>query len=228
MRTSTLAQKIRSASGATLLVALLPALLASCAKPAPPPPPPAEVPAAPAVPDAIPDSIPPDTTPPDAAPPPAPTPDVPPPSEPTTVPKPAASQEPDVNSMLAANPGRKMSVAVDLRYSFEGAVLPNQPVVLHLAAIPRGSGVNVAVSVQEAPGLEFAAGPLNVQKAGASNIYRQQVSLTKLSATAQPLRVLVRMEMGKNSGFGYFTIPLDGVPDDAGTIPQKQDSVKQR
>ena len=42
--------------------------------------------------------------------------------------------------MLAAIPSTKMSVAVDLRYSFDGAVLPNQPVNVHLAAVPRVGG----------------------------------------------------------------------------------------
>ena len=220
MRTPTLAQKFRFASG----TALLALLLASCAKPAPAPEPPAATPVTPAAPEATPPA---DVVPPDAAPPPEPAPEAPPPTEPSAVPKPAATQEPDVNSMLAAIPSAKMSVAVDLRYSFDGTVVANQPVTLHLAAIPRGGGVNLKVSVQEAPGLQFAAGPQTVQKSGASSVYRQQISLTKLAATAKPLRVLVRMEMGENSGFGYFTIPLDA-PSEAGTIPQKTDSVKQR
>ena len=45
--------------------------------------------------------------------------------------------------MLAAIPSAKMSVAVDLRYSFDGAVLPNQPVIVHLAAVPRVAGSNL-------------------------------------------------------------------------------------
>ena len=41
-----------------------------------------------------------------------------------------------------------MSVAVDLRYQFDGEALPNQPVTLHLAAVPRVAGANLSVSVQ--------------------------------------------------------------------------------
>jgi hypothetical protein len=125
--------------------------------------------------------------------------------------------------MLAAIPSTKMSVAVDLRYSFDGDVLPNQPVIVHLAAVPRVGGANMRVSVQKAEGLQLAAGPLTVQKATASGVYRQQFSLTRLAGTPEPLRVLVTMQMGEDTGFGYFTIPLDG-----GTNAQKQESVKQR
>ena len=82
--------------------------------------------------------------------------------------------------MLAAIPSTKMSVAVDLRYSFDGAVLPNQPVIVHLAAVPRVTGGNLKVSVQQAAGLQVAAGPLTVQKTSASGVYRQQFSLTRL------------------------------------------------
>ena len=127
--------------------------------------------------------------------------------------------------MLAAIPAAKMGVAVDLRYSFDAAALPNQPVTLHLAAVPRVGGADMKVSVQKTAGLEMAAAPLRVQKANASGIYRQQFSLTRLAATPEPLRVLVTMESGETSAFGYFTIPL---PPDDGTIPQKQDSVKLR
>jgi len=198
-------------------LALLGLMLAGCAKPAPEnaPMPPSEPPA-----NAAPTEVPAPGTPEPA---PAPAPDAPPPTEPSTVPKPAASQEPAVESMLAAIPSAKMSVAVDLHYSFDGAVLPNQPVIVHLAAVPRVGGANLKVSVQESPGLQLATAPLNVQKTSALGVYRQQFSLTKLATDSKAVSVLVIMQVGEDSGFGYFTIPLDG-----GTIPQKRESVKQR
>ena len=128
-----------------------------------------------------------------------------------------------MDSMLAAIPSAKMSVAVDLRYSFDGPVLANQPVNVHLAAVPRTGGAKLTVSVQEAPGLQIAASPLNVQKTSASGVYRQQFSLTRLAADTRQLSVLVIMEIADGSGFGYFTIPLD-----PGTNAQKLESVKQR
>jgi hypothetical protein len=199
---------------------MLALLLAGCDRPAPEntPVPPADLPGQPA--PAAPDPAPPmDVPAPEAAP--------PPPAEPSAVPKPASSGEPPVDSMLAAIPSAKMSVAVDLRYSFDGPVLPNQPVNVHLAAVPRHGGAKLTVSVQEAPGLQVAAGQLNVQKTSASGVYRQQFSLTRLAAEKRELTVLVIMETAAGSGFGYFTIPLDSTAHD-GTNAQKRDSVKQR
>ena len=211
MRTDNFDRTIRAAAG----IALLALALTGCDKPSPQVAPP-EPPVQPAPAPAIPDAPPPD---------PAPAPDAPPPTEPSAVPKPASSNEPLVDSMLAAIPSTKMSVAVDLRYSFDGEVLPNQPVIVHLAAVPRVGGANMRVSVQQAAGLQMAAGPLTVQKANASGVYRQQFSLTRLAGTSEPLRVLVTMQMGEDTGFGYFTIPL---PPDGGKSAQKQESVKQR
>ncbi|HEY6124072.1 MAG TPA: hypothetical protein VIV63_05445 [Steroidobacteraceae bacterium] len=211
-------------SGAVLLALLL----AGCDKPAPEntPVPPSDVPGQPA--PAVPDANPPmDVPAPDAAPAPPPAPDAPPPAEPSVVPKPASSKEPPVDSMLAAIPSAKMSVAVDLRYSFDGPVLPNQPVNVHLAAIPRNAGAKLTVSVQEAPGLQVAASELTVQKTSASGVYRQQFSLTRMAPETKQLSVLVILETAAGSGFGYFTVPLESSPVD-GTNPQKQDSVKQR
>ena len=48
--------------------------------------------------------------------------------------------------------------------------------------------------------------------------------MTKLAIALANCCVLVRMDIGsEGSGFGFFSIPLDG-----GTNAQKQDSVKQR
>lgn len=163
-------------------------------------------------------------------------PDAPPPGEtaptPDAMPAPAvaataASSEPSVDTMFTAVPSAKMGVAVDLRYSFEGPVVANQPVVVHLAALPRVGGASLKVSVQESPGMQISSGPIIAQKADASGVYRQQFALTKLSGMTDTLSVLVIMESGEESAFGYFTIPLGTVPA-GGTNPQKQDSVKQR
>ena len=218
MRTTKSYVAIRAALSAMLLAALV----TGCARPAPAPessPPP---PVAPAVPD----EPPPEETlrPSDGAPaaPAQPTPDAPPPTEPSAAPKPTA-KNPNLDSMLVAIPGAKMSVAVDLRYSFDGAVSPNQPVTLHLAAVPRVAGTDLKVSLKQVDGLRLTEGPLSLRKSGDSGVYRQQVSVTKLAGAPSELRVLVTMNVGADSSFGFFSIPLDG-----GTNAQKQDSVKQR
>ncbi|MEO8017166.1 MAG: hypothetical protein ABI769_05090 [Pseudomonadota bacterium] len=217
MRTNKLALAIQAATTAALLAMLL----AGCAKPAadgsaPPAAAPDTPPAAPPA-DALPA---PDTAP---AAPVQPAPEAPPPTEPSAAPKPTASTEPSIESMALARPSAKLSVAVDLHYSFDGAVEPNQPVTLHLAAVPRVAGTHLNVSVKEIAGLEVSAGSLSVQKASAASVYRQQYSVTRLAAAPADLRVLVTMDSAEGSAFGFFSIPLDG-----GISTQKQDSVKQR
>jgi hypothetical protein len=140
------------------------------------------------------------------------------------VPKPTAN-EPAVESMKPARLATaKISVPVDLRYSFDGEVLANQPTTLHLAAIPRVPGDSLRVTAEPAAGLEVAAAPVTgIQKARAATVYRQQLSLTRSGTGPQNLRVLVTMDMAEGIAFGYFSIPLT-----AGTTPQKLDSVKQR
>ncbi len=221
MRTNKPVLTIRAAAAATLLAALL----AGCAKPAPAPeaaPPAPPAPAAPAVPDAPPrgDTMPvPDTVPGDPA---QPAPDAPPPTEPSPAPKPTAAREPSVDSMRPATPGAKMSVAADLRYHFDSDVATGQPAMLHLAAIPRAAGMNLRISVQKADGVQIAPGSVRLQKSSATDVYRQQVSVTKLAAAPAEMWVLVTMETAEGSGFGYFSIPL------AGTTAQKEESAKQR
>jgi len=218
MRTRQLDGSIRWAAGAALLAMAL----AACDKPAPQVTPEPATQPAPA-PAPVPSEAPPSETTP------APSPDAPPPTDPSAVPKPASSPapaaEPPVDTMLAAIPAQnsKMGVGVDLRYSFDGDVLTNQPVTVNLAAVPRVGYSSLKVTVQEAPGYQLASTPLLVQKASASGVYRQRFSMTRMVANPEPLRVLVVAEMGENSAFGYFTIP---VPD--GTIPQKTESVKLR
>jgi hypothetical protein len=218
MLTNKMDVAIRPAAAATLLAVLL----AGCAKPPAPPesPPPPEPPAQ--VAPAIPDAPPPDATPPDPAP---PAPAAPPPTEPSATPKPAAAVQPSLDSMSVATPSAKMSVAVDLRYSFDNAALPNQPATLHLAAVPRVPGANLKVSVKQVEGVELSAGPPNLQKSGASgaDVLRRQYSVTRGENAPSQLRILVTMDMAEGSGFGFFSIPLE-----PGTTAQKTDSVKQR
>jgi hypothetical protein len=125
--------------------------------------------------------------------------------------------------MHAATASTKISVPVDLRYQFDGAVLPNQPVTLHLAAVSRVGGTHLNVSIKQVPGLRVDAQPLSVQKVSAAGVYRQQVSITLSEGAPAALRVLVTMDLAEGSGFGFFTVPLE-----AGTVAQKQESVRQR
>jgi hypothetical protein len=198
-------------------------LLAGCEK-APPadtpvPATPAESPAAPA--DAAP--APGEVPPPDAAEPaPAPTPEAPPPTEPSPVPRPTAN-EPDLESMPVASVSAKASVPVTLHYQVEGEALPNQPITVHLAAVPRVAGASLQVEVKGAAGLQIASTPMRIEKANPATPYRQQLAVTRAASGPQDLRVLVTMDLGGGTAFGYFTVPLA-----SGTSPQKQDSVKQR
>jgi hypothetical protein len=222
MRTNNLDAAFRMAAG----VLLIATLLAGCAKPAPvPEPAPTESPpqVAPAIPDAPPpaEALP---APEDAPASPAqPAPDAPSPTEPSAVPKPTAASEPSLESMSLATPSAKMSVAVDVRYSFDTEALPGQPVTLSLAAIPRVNGSNLSMSVKDVAGVQLAAGPLKLQKSDGPVVYRRQVSVTRGADSPAQLRVLVTMDYGSGSGFGFFSVPFG-----SGTNAQKQDSVKQR
>lgn len=224
---------IRRATVLVMLAASLAApMLAGCDRaPSPPENPPA--PAAPATPPPsgeAPVPAPSGEVPPaDAAEPaPSPAPDAPPPTEPSPVPKPtamamASADEPSLESMRSAIPSAKISVPVELRYRLDGEALPDQPVTLHLAAVPRVPGTRLQVSVKAVEGLRVASGPLEVQKANSNAAYRQQLSVTRSPTGPEQLRVLVTMDMAEGNGFGYFTIPLA-----SGITAQKLDSVKQR
>jgi hypothetical protein len=218
----------------TRIPALLLALSFAACKPHPPqevPPPaspdnPVPAPAAPV-----------DTTPDPAADPSAtpaapvqPAPAVPPPTDSSPAPKPTASAAPApaVDSMARARPSAKMSVAVDLRYQFDGAMVDGQPTTLHLAAIPRVTGNNLTLHVNPARGLEISRGTLSMQKVDAAGVYRQQVSVIRRSATPANLRVQVTMDMPEGTAFGFFTIPLDAGRSPDGNTAQKSDSVKLR
>jgi hypothetical protein len=154
-----------------------------------------------------------------------PAPDAPPPTAPSAEPKPtaAATHVPAVDSMAVARPSAKMSVAVDLRYQFDGAVAEGQAATLHLAAISRVDGTNLSVQVKPAPGLEISRGSLSAQKVDAAGVYRQQLSVIRRANAPESLRVLVTMDMPEGTAFGFFTIPFT-----SGNTAQKLESVKQR
>jgi hypothetical protein len=223
MRTNPLDVTLRAAARVTLLAILL----AGCSKPVPPQEDASPSSPAVATPEASPPAQPqpaPQDTP---AAPTQPSQEAPPPADPSAAANPALATEPALDAMRLATPSAKMGVPAELRYSFESDVTGGQPALLHLAAVPRGQGGILRMSVQQDKGLEIAAGPLRSQKANASEVYRQQVSVTKTAAGPASLRVLIRMEMGEDSTFGYFTIPLDG-SGASESRAQTQDSVKQR
>ena len=126
--------------------------------------------------------------------------------------------------MTAAIASAKITVPVDLRFQFDGSVLPNQPVTLHLAAVPRVAGSHLAVSVKAVNGVRVDAGSMAVDKVNAAGVYRQQLSITTSAGAPAALRVLVTMDLAEGSGFGFFTVPLTT----DGTAAQKRESVKLR
>lgn len=209
---------------ALLTAPLLATLLASCDAqkpedvPAPPPSPPEAVAPPPeASPPADP-AVSPQT-------PAQPAPAAPPPTDPSPAPTPTptAANGPPLESMSLATPPAKLSVAVDLRYRFDGAVVVDQPVKLHLAAVPRVAGTNFTVSIRKIAGLDVANGGLVLDKVDASGVYRQEMTLIRRASAPDNIRVLVTMDVPEGAGFGFFSIPLDG-----GKNPQKSDSVKPR
>jgi len=215
MPTSRMDFAIRALAGATLLAALLAGCGKSAEPEAVPAPPPAQTEAPGTAAPVNPTEVP--------AAPVQPSPAAPPPKEPSASPTPAAINEPSVESMRSARASAKISVPVDLRYQFDGPVIPGQPVMLHLAAVPRTGGSNLLVSVKAVDGLRVDAAPVAVQKVTPAGVYRQQMSITASASAPAAIRVLVTMEMAEGSGFGFFTVPLE-----TGTSAQKQDSVKQR
>jgi hypothetical protein len=54
-------------------------------------------------------------------------------------------------------------------------------------------------------------------------VVRQQYAVTRSAASATEVRVLVTMDAAEGTGFGFFTIPLEG-----GSPSRKMDSVKQQ
>jgi len=225
--------KTRKFPGLSAGVAVLGMLLASCSKAPAPAEPAASPPASEAPASEAPAAAPApstETPPADAAEPaPSPGPTAPPPTEPSPAAKPtAAANSPALESMERATPSAKMSVPVDLRFHFEGDPVANRPVTLHLAAVPRVAGSHLRVSVKQASGIALKGNALEVQKASAAGIYRQQFAVTKSTNAADTLRVLVTMDMPEGKAFGYFSVPVGAVPVAGGSAPQKSESVKQR
>jgi hypothetical protein len=183
--------------GAAVVLALL-ALLAGCGKPVPAPdlpepvvaPPPAA--AAEAVPDASAD--------------PAPVSDNLPAAPPQEK---LVATEPAIATMKVAQASSKLSVPVELRYQFDGPVRAGQPVTLHLAAVPRVEGSNLAVSIKDSPDVATSAGELRAQKATVASVYRRQLSVTRLTEGAGELRVLITMDMPVGSAFGWVSVPFE-------------------
>jgi hypothetical protein len=161
-----------------------------------------------------------------------PAPEAPAPSESSPVAKPTSTShlvgEPSLAAMRPAERSAKMSVPVDLRYSFSADPVTGQPTVLHLAAVPRVGGTNLNVSIKQESGVqvEMAPGAANIQKASAASVYRKQMAVTRTDPAATRVRVLVTMDFAAGSGFGFFTIPLDAAPASSSTA-RKQDLVKQ-
>jgi hypothetical protein len=213
-------QKISWVTAAATLALMLSACSKDAAAPEAPAAAPTESPAPPgeSVPAPATEVLPADS----AEPAPSPSPEPPPPTEPSAVPKPT-SAEPQLDAMQAATASAKMSVPVDLRYQFESDPSVDQPVTLHLAAVPRVAGTRLNVSIKPVEGLQVAADPLEISKVAAKSAYRQTLSITRRAGAPESLRVLVTMEMPQGTGFGYYSIPLTG-----GKTAQKQNSVKQR
>jgi len=128
--------------------------------------------------------------------------------------------------MQRAMPSAKMSVPVDLHYQFDASPANGGAVTLHLAAVPRVAGTGLHVGLKQANGITLKGSALEVQKASAAGVYRQQYAVTRSADGADKLRVLVTMDMREGKTFGYFTVPL--TPAANGNPPQKRESVKQR
>ena len=184
MRTNKLDVAIRAAAGDRLVS---PALLAACAnRPAPqvaPPEPPAQpAPAARGIPDASRRRTPRTRAP-------APAPDAPPPTEPSAVPKPRASSEPALESMRAATPSAKMSVAVDLRYQLRRRARCRTSRSIAAPGRRAARGGRQSQGEREAGrGLQVAAGAARTcRKPAPAGVYRQQFSVTR--SRGRPQRI---------------------------------------
>jgi hypothetical protein len=209
MRTDT-----RSLPPRLVIATLLAMSLAACSsetKPVPPESAPASAPA-PESESATPGAPAPDTTPsPDAMPadpaPPAET--SPPPTDPSATAKPTAAKVPDLDSMRLAKSSGKLGVAADVRYSFDVAAAPGQPVTLNIAVIPRVAGQALEFSLQPAEGVQVAAGPVTRLKVNQADTLRQQYSITRTAEMPRTLRVLVTHQWDGGSAFGFYSIPVD-------------------
>jgi hypothetical protein len=123
--------------------------------------------------------------------------------------KPAA--EPALASMQLAVPSAKLGVPVDLRYQFDSDARDGEPVTLHLAAVPRVAGSNLAMSIKQVQGIKATA-EFRSRQAAAATPYREQLSVTRFAGGPAELRVLVTMDLPEGSAFSYFSVPVRGVP----------------
>ena len=127
------------------------------------------------------------------------------------------SSEPAVATMQLAKPGsNKLGVPVDLRYQFDGEALDGQTATLHLAAVPRVAGSNLAVTIKDEPGIHTTAGELRAAKASVATAYRRQLAITRDAGGPAELRVLVTMDLPEGSAFSWFSVPLGKEPAPAG------------
>jgi hypothetical protein len=133
----------------------------------------------------------------------------PPPIDPSATAKPTAAKVPDLDSMRLAKSSGKLGVAADVRYSFDAAPAPGQPVTLDIAVIPRVAGQTLEFSLQPAEGLQVAAGPVTRLKVDQADTLRQQYSITRTAEMPQTLRVLVTHQWDGGSAFGFYSIPVD-------------------
>jgi hypothetical protein len=197
MRTDT--QSLSRLAIATLLAMSL-AACSSETKPVPPEPAPTMAPAPDATPS--PEAMPADPAPPVETAPPSPT-------DPSATPKPTAAQVPDLESMRLAKSSGKLGVAADVRYAFDAAPAPGQPVTLNIAVIPRVAGQTLEFSLQPAEGVQVAAGPVTRLKINQADTLRQQYSITPTAGMPRTLRVLVTHHWDGGSAFGFYSIPVD-------------------
>jgi hypothetical protein len=115
---------------------------------------------------------------------------------------------PELSAMAHAAQSEGLGIPVDLRYQFEGDPATGQPVLLHLAAVPRVEGRNMTVSIKEVGGIRAAGNALHENQVQAKAAYRQQLSVLREPHGPTELRVLVTMDMPVGTGFSYFTVPL--------------------
>jgi len=134
-------------------------------------------------------------------------------------PVPAAAQEPPLASMALATVSSKLGVPADLRYSFDGDATTGQAVTLHLAAVPRVAGSNLAVSIKQVRGIRTSVQEYRADKVIATTAYRRQLTISRDADGPAELRVVVTMDMPIGSAFSYFSVPLAPVKPAAKDAP---------
>jgi hypothetical protein len=127
--------------------------------------------------------------------------------------------EPPLSTMSLAVPSSKLGVPADLRYSFEGDASSGQAVTLHLAAVPRVAGSNLAVGIKPQAGIRTTVSEYRSDKVVATTAYRQQLSLVREANGPTELRVVVTMDLPIGSAFSYFSVPLAPTPAEAQQLP---------